>query len=200
MQEAPERRATGMGGRRTGSVPPSFRTNIQGQSIMIGFRIVVAGLLLTVGHAEPSDAKSRAIFKEQNRMTHIEGTFEVKTTLVTPYNESPEAALGRMALDKTYHGALEAVSQGEMLTAMGNVKGSAGYVAVERVTGTLQGRSGSFALLHRGVMTRGIPELLVTVVPDSGTGALAGISGTMSITITDGKHFYGFDFSLPEKM
>lgn len=127
-------------------------------------------------------------------MTHVEGAFDVKMAPQPAYNDAQDAALSRMSLDKTYHGSLQATSKGEMLAAMGAVQGSAGYVAVERVTGTLQGRSGSFALMHRGVMTRGAPELLITVVPDSGTGALAGLTGAMTITITNGKHFYGFDF------
>jgi Protein of unknown function (DUF3224) len=129
-------------------------------------------------------------------MVHIDGTFQVKMTPQTAYNDAPDAAMSRMSLDKTYYGALDATSKGEMLAAMGAVKGSAGYVAVERVTGTLDGRSGSFALMHRGVMTRGTPELLITVVPDSGAGDLTGLSGAMTITITEGKHFYGFDYAI----
>ena len=85
-----------------------------------------------------------------------------------------------------------------MLSAMTEVKGSAGYVAMERVTGTLHGRSGSFVLQHSGTMTRGAPQMSVTVVPDSGTGQLAGLAGQMTIKITDGKHFYEFEYTLPE--
>ena len=110
-----------------------------------------------------------------------------------------EAQLGRMSIDKQFHGELEATSKGEMLTAMTDVKGSAGYVAIERVTGTLAGRNGAFTLQHTGTMTRGAPELSVTVVPDSGTAQLSGLTGKMTIRIEPGgKHFYEFDFSLPQ--
>jgi hypothetical protein len=110
-----------------------------------------------------------------------------------------EAKLGRMSIDKQFHGELEASSKGEMLTAMTEVKGSAGYVAIERVTGTLAGRSGTFILQHTGRMTRGTPELSVTVVPDSGSGQLAGLTGKMTIRIeAGGEHFYEFDYSLPK--
>jgi hypothetical protein len=81
---------------------------------------------------------------------------------------------------------------------MGSVKGSGVYVAIERVTGTLNGRSGTFVLAHRGTMTRGAQDLVITIVPDSGTDGLAGIAGSMTITITDGKHFYDLEFTLPE--
>jgi Protein of unknown function (DUF3224) len=95
-----------------------------------------------------------------------------------------------------WHGDMDGTSRGEMLTGGTDVKGSAGYVAIERVTATLQGRRGSFILQHSGTMTRGVPKLLITVVPDSGTDALAGISGTLMITIADGKHSYDFEYSL----
>ncbi len=105
--------------------------------------------------------------------------------------------LARMSIDKQFVGDLAATSKGEMLSAGTSVKGSAGYVAIERVVGTLGGRRGSFVLQHNGVMTRGAPQLTITVVPDSGTGALAGLSGTMAIIIADGKHSYELDYSLP---
>lgn len=104
-----------------------------------------------------------------------------------------------MTLDKKYHGDLDAASTGEMLTAGTPVKGSAGCVAVERVTGTLHGRRGSFALQHSGTMDRGAPTLSITVVPDSGTGELEGIAGSMSLTIDGTKHSFGFDYTLPGK-
>ena len=129
-------------------------------------------------------------------MPKIQGKFEVKL-LPQAGDELTGDAVGRMLLDKRYHGELDAVAVGQMLAIRGAVPGSAGYVAMERVTGSLAGRSGSFALQHRGVMTRGAPELLVTVVPDSGTGGLEGLAGTMTIDITGGEHFYGFDYSLP---
>ncbi len=130
---------------------------------------------------------------------HASGPFDVKITPEPLADKSADSTLGRMSIDKQYHGDLEATGKGEMLTVSTEVKGSAVYVAVERVTGTLQGRKGSFSLHHTGVMTRGTPELKITVVPDSGTGQLVGITGTMSIKIDSGKHSYGFDYTLPEK-
>ena len=103
-----------------------------------------------------------------------------------------------MSIDKTLQGDIEATSKGEMLTAGTSVKGSAGYVAIERATGTLHGRSGTFVLQHSGIMTRSAPHLIVTVVPDSGTGQLAGLSGTMTINIVDAKHLYDFDYTLSD--
>jgi hypothetical protein len=126
-------------------------------------------------------------------MTHATGTFEVKLTPQT--TDAP--GLGRMAIDKQFHGDLEAVSKGEMLSAMSEVKGSAGYVAMERVTGRLGERAGSFVLQHSGSMNRGAASLSVTVVPDSGTGQLAGLSGKMAIVVEGGKHSYEFEYTLP---
>jgi predicted flavoprotein YhiN len=123
-------------------------------------------------------------------MARASGTFEVKLT------PQESATIGRMSIDKQFHGDLEATSKGEMLSAMTDVKGSAGYVAIERVTGTLHGRSGSFVLQHSGTMTRGEPQLSVTVVPDSGTDELAGLAGTLTIRIADKQHFYEFDYTL----
>jgi len=132
-------------------------------------------------------------------VTHASGTFEVKITPQKPDNQEAESAnLGRMSIDKKFSGDLEATSKGEMLSAMTDVKGSAGYVALERVSGKLHGRSGTFVLQHSGAMTRGAPELSITVVPDSGTGQLEGLAGKMTIKIDAGKHFYEFDYTLPE--
>lgn len=102
-----------------------------------------------------------------------------------------------MSIDKQFHGDLEAVSKGEMLSATTNVKGSAGYVAIERVSGSLRGRSGAFVLQHSGTMTRGVPQLTVSVVPDSGAGQLLGLTGKMEINIVEGKHSYEFEYTLP---
>ena len=127
------------------------------------------------------------------------GTFEVKVNVQKADNqEAQSAALGRMSLEKRFHGELEATGAGEMLSVGTEVAGSAGYVAMERVNGTLQGRTGSFALQHSGTMTRGEPQLSVTVVPDSGTEQLVGIAGRMTIKIVEGKHFYEFRYTLPE--
>src|SRR5205814_8259316 len=114
-------------------------------------------------------------------------------------DDKGDPLLGRMSLDKQFHGDLEAVSKGEMLSAGTNVKGSAGYVAIERVSGTLHGRRGSFVLQHSGTMTRGEPQLTITVVSDSGTGQLQALTGKMNIKIVDGKHSYDFEYTLAEK-
>jgi hypothetical protein len=124
------------------------------------------------------------------------GTFDVKLTQQSTDAEDSGTTLGRYALEKQFRGDLDATSKGEMLSAGTQTKGSAGYVAQERVTGTLAGRSGSFVLQHTGVMNRGAPGLTITVVPDSGTGALAGITGTMNIIIEAGKHSYELDYDL----
>lgn len=129
-------------------------------------------------------------------MTQANGIFEVKVTPQPPEEAAAGAAIGRMLLDKQFHGDLEATSQGQMLAAGTEVKGSAGYVALERVSGTLHGRSGAFVLQHSGTMNRGMPSLTITVVPDSGTGGLAGLAGSMTIEIADGKHSYGFEYTL----
>jgi len=137
------------------------------------------------------------IAKEKVLTNHATGTFEVK---VTPQagDASIDGDIGRMSLDKQFHGDLEATSKGLMLAAMSSVKGSGGYVAMERVTGTLKGRSGSFVLQHIGTMTRGVPQMTVSVVPDSGTSELVGLAGTMAIKIADGKHSYDFEYTLAE--
>jgi uncharacterized protein DUF3224 len=122
------------------------------------------------------------------------GTFEVKLKPQTDPDADP--TIGRMSLDKQFHGDLEATSKGQMLAVQGDVKGSAGYVAMERVTGALASRTGSFALQHSGTMNRGVPEQSVTVVPDSGTGELSSISGRMTIKIAEGKHSYEFEYTL----
>jgi hypothetical protein len=132
--------------------------------------------------------------KKSPMTKHASGTFEVKMTNVSPDDKG--AAIGRFSLDKRFHGDLEGTSNGEMLAVNTSVAGSAGYVAMEQVTGKLNGRTGTFALQHTGTMKRGAPELSVTVVPDSGTGELVGLSGKMDIKITDGKHFYEFDYTL----
>lgn len=128
---------------------------------------------------------------------HASGTFDVKLVPQTDVDIG-DPTLGRMALDKQFQGDLQASSRGQMLAVHGDVKGSAGYVAMERVIGTLHGRTGSFALQHSGTMTRGLPQLVISVVPDSGTDELLGLAGTLMINIVDGKHFYEFDYTLGE--
>ena len=125
------------------------------------------------------------------------GPFDVKVTPQPADEYADGATLGRLTLDKSFHGDLEATSRGQMLTGMSSVKGSAGYVAIERVTGTLAGKRGSFILQHTGTMDRGTPQLVITVVPDSGTEELAGLRGTMTIDVAaGGAHSYDFDYTL----
>ena len=125
------------------------------------------------------------------------GTFEVKLAPQQTAHDHGGASLGRLSIDKEFGGDLTGTSMGEMLTAGTAVKESAGYVAIERVTGTLGGRSGTFVLQHSGTMTRGAPSLVITVVPDSGTEQLTGLAGTMKIIIAEGKHSYEFEYTLP---
>ena len=125
------------------------------------------------------------------------GTFEVNLQPLASFAEGNDNInLGRMSIEKTFSGELSATSQGEMLTAVTPVEGSAGYVAIEQVTGTLSGRNGRFVLQHFGTMSQEQNFLLLEVVPNSGTGELAGLSGKMSIRIEDGQHFYEFDYEL----
>lgn len=133
--------------------------------------------------------------------TQARGTFEVTVTPRTPDDtdaSSGSTPVGRMSLDKRFHGDLDATSKGQMLAVSTEVEGSAGYVAMEQVTGALHGRSGTFALQHNGTMIRGTQHLTVTVVPDSGTGELAGLTGSMTIDIVEGQHLYDFTYTLPE--
>jgi hypothetical protein len=129
---------------------------------------------------------------------HASGTFEVKMNPQAPEDIVGDATVGRRSVDTQFHGDLEATSKGQMLAAGTDVKDSAGYVAMERVKGTLHGHKGTFALQHSGTMTRGTPQLSITVVPDSGTGDLVGLAGKMTINIVDGKHFYEFEYTLAQ--
>lgn len=125
---------------------------------------------------------------------HAAGTFEVQ---VTP--QPGESAFPRLTLEKTFSGDLEGTSQGEMMSVEATVEGSGAYVAIERIRGTLQGRKGTFSVIHNGTMQRGGDfNLLIRIVPDSGTDELAGLSGTMQILIAEGKHSYTVDYSLPK--
>jgi hypothetical protein len=158
---------------------------------------IAAALALATSSAAAQSAPAPTSPSTGSAMSStITGPFEVKMTPQPTVNEA--AQFGRFALDKTYHGDLEATAAGEMLAVMTGEKGSAGYVAVERVTGTLAGRKGTFALQHSATMNRGTPDLTIVVVPDSGTGDLTGLSGTMTIDIQPGgKHVYGFTYALP---
>ena len=126
------------------------------------------------------------------------GTFEVSMKPLSPPEDTTGASLGRMSLDKQFAGDLMAVGKGEMLTAITTTQGSAGYVAIERVTGSLHGRKGSFVFQHAGTMSRGAQELSITVVPDSGTEELAGLAGRFTLSIVDKVHVYEFEYSLPD--
>lgn len=127
---------------------------------------------------------------------HASGTFDVKLTPQPQVENIGDPTVARLSIDKEFHGDLEATGKGQMLAAATEVKDSAGYVALERVSGTLKGKRGTFALQHNGIMTRGAPLLTITVVPDSGTGELVGLVGTMTINIADGSHSYEFDYEL----
>lgn len=124
------------------------------------------------------------------------GTFEVTLTPQQPEEGVGHPAIGRMAIEKTFEGDLQGSSSGQMLAAGTDRPDSAGYVAIELVTGALLGRSGTFVLQHLGAMAQGEPRLTVSVVPDSGAGELSGLTGSMTIDIVDGKHVYGFEYSL----
>jgi len=147
-------------------------------------------------HAQPPAPTRTAPKPETAVTTRAIGTFDVKLTPQAAEDQGGGAAVGRLTLDKRFHGDLEATSKGQMLAARTGVQGSAGYVAIELVSGTLHGRTGTFVLQHSGTMDRGAPQLTVTVVPDSGTGELVGLAGSMVIDVADGKHSYVFEYTL----
>ena len=161
---------------------------------------VVAGVLLSIGagsmHAQAGSPAQGTTQRETVVTQHASGTFEVKVTPQAAEENVGDPTVGRLSLDKQFHGDLEGTSKGQMLAVRSDVEGSAGYVAMERVTGTLQGKTGTFALQHSGIMDRGAPTLIISVVPDSGTGQLAGLAGTMTINVVDGKHLYEFEYTL----
>lgn len=130
----------------------------------------------------------------------ITGEFQVKLQPMDSYAKGEEGInLGRLSIDKTFSGALNATSKGEMLSALTPTKGSAGYVAIEQVTGSLSGKNGSFVLQHFGTMNRGKDHLVLEVVPDSGSGQLTGLSGNMLIKVEGGKHLYEFEYELTDQ-
>ena len=136
---------------------------------------------------------------EQSDTRRAEGSFEIAMKPLETYNQAADAKVGRMSIDKTFAGDLVGTSVGEMLSGGLPAEGSAGYVAIERVTGSLAGGEGSFLLQHSGTMTPDAQELTITVVPASGTGDLEGLTGSMTIEIRDGRHFYSFDYELPAR-
>lgn len=168
-------------------------------NLTIAAVIFVAVVTSTPASTEAQNATTPSSSqKEKVLNSHASGSFDVKVTPEALADKTADATLGRMSIDKQYHGDLEGTGKGEMLTAGSSVKGSGAYVAIERVTCTLAGRTGTFVLQHRGVMAHGSTELTVTVVPDSGTAQLEGISGTENIKIENGKHFYDFEYTLPQ--
>jgi hypothetical protein len=152
------------------------------------------------GDANVHAPTPRSSAKESQMSDHAKGTFEVKMTAQKQDNEEARIAnITRMSGDKRFSGDLDGTGKGEMLAVVTEVKGSAGYVAMERVTGTLNGKTGSFVLQHNAMMVDDIPQTWsVTVLLNSGTGQLAGITGAMTIRIENGKHFYDFDYVLPK--
>jgi flagellar basal body rod protein FlgG len=129
---------------------------------------------------------------------HARGTFEITVSPQPTQDGVGDPSVGRMAIHKQFHGDLEGTGNGQMLAVGTPVDGSAGYVAMERVTGTVHGRQGSFALQHTGTLTRGAPQLSVSIVPDSGTEGLSGITGQLEIIIANGVHGYHLEYSLPD--
>ncbi len=163
---------------------------------------VLATIWLSLGMVDLASGQTRLAgpgsdHKEAVVTTHARGAFEVKLTPQPPGVEAEDSMVSRLMIDKRFHGDLEGTSRGQMLAATTGEQGSAGYVAIELVRGTLEGRTGTFMLQHSGTMARGAPHLSVSVIPDSGTGELVGLTGQMSITIADGKHSYEFEYTLP---
>ena len=163
--------------------------------------VVISSLCLFPGSAVMPDAYTHASVSDsltnaERAPVHARGTFEVKLVPQGAEDKGEGSTLGRLSLDKQFQGDLEGTGKGEMLTGLTDVKGSGGYVAIERVTGTLHGRRGSFVLLHRGIMSQGAQDLTITVVPDSGAGQLVGLTGKLNITIVEGKHFYDLEYTL----
>jgi hypothetical protein len=176
------------------------------QSVIMTYRTAMAvglsSLLLSLTLPASASAQCAAsepdpILHRETLMTHATGTFEVKLAPQPKDDYADGAMLARLTIDKQFKGDLVGTSRGQMLSAASSVKGSAGYVAIELVTGALAGRRGTFVLQHSGTMNRGAPALTLTVVPDSGTGELTGLAGSMAIIIAEGKHSYEFDYTLP---
>jgi hypothetical protein len=169
---------------------------------MFSFRFVLGACVAfsTFAQAQTKPTTTESVQKQAPMIQHASGRFEVKLIPQKPDSDVAQSTnLGRMSIDKQFRGDLEATSKGEMIAAQTEVKGSASYVAMERVTGALKGRKGSFVLQHSATMNRGVPELSITVVPDSGTDELVGLVGKMNVIIADGKHSYEFEYTLADK-
>ncbi len=169
-----------------------------GTGVVAGLCLALCSALVIYAHAQSQGTNPTQ--KGTPMTNHATGPFEVKMTPQKPDNPIEEAAnIARMTGDKQWHGDLEGASKVVMLATAPDAKGSGIYVALERVTGTLKGRSGTFLLHHTGIMNRGVPQLNIEVVPDSGTGQLTGITGKMNINIAaGGKHSYDFEYVLPD--
>jgi hypothetical protein len=160
--------------------------------------LILATIAAQAQTAQPNP-KSSAPAKNQAVSLRATGPFDVKIDPQPADEKGGGAAIGRMLINKQFHGDLEATSKGTMLAAGTGAKGSSGgYVALEIVTGTLKGHTGTFVLQHSATMDQGVPSLSITVVPGSGTGQLTGLTGKMNIIIADGKHTYDFNYTLPE--
>jgi hypothetical protein len=169
------------------------------QVALLGSGSVTLALLIAGWAAVPAeaDAPNATTSREKKFMQEVSGEFDVKVSPV----DTGDARLGMMTAEKRFHGDLDATGAGRMLTGMTDVKGSAAYVAMERVSGKLKGAAGTFLagtflLYHTGVMNKGAQTLSIRVVPDSGTGELAGIDGELHVKIAHGKHFYRFEYTL----
>jgi hypothetical protein len=160
----------------------------------IGIAAAVIVALAALGATPAQDAG-----RKETPVTTAKGTFDVRLAPQASGDKEMDDAIGRMTIDKRFHGDLDGISKGQMLAVRTAVDGSAGYVAMEKVTGTLHGRTGTFVLQHSGTMTRGAQALTLTVVPDSGTGELTGIAGRMAIRIDGRAHFYEFDYTMASR-
>jgi len=173
---------------------PRFTMHLAAIIIVIGSAFYLAASAYPQ-NATPAPAQT-PVQKGTAMLQHATGTFDVKMTPLTPFWNSEGAKIARMSGDKQFHGDLEGTGKVEMLAGGDFKTGSAGYVAMEIVSGTLHGLKGTFILQHSGTMDKGTSSLTVTVVPGSGTGDLAGISGKFDIIIADGKHSYVFDYTI----
>ncbi len=168
------------------------------KQFLLGAALVSATCLLLISSAQTQNPSTTTTQKENPMATHASGTFDVKVLPQTATDFETSTGLSRYSLDKQISGDLEGTSKGEMLTASGGeVKGFASYVALERITGKLNGRTGTFLLQHNAYMTATTQQMNITVVPDSATGELIGLTGKFIIKIVDKKHFYEFDYNLP---
>ncbi|MGK5045361.1 DUF3224 domain-containing protein [Janthinobacterium sp. GB4P2] len=158
-----------------------------------------SGLMLAACCLSVAPAGATSSAEGDHRMhAHATGSFSISMTPATAPQRAGRTSLGRVLLDKVYAGDLVATATGQMLNGVTDTQGAAGYVAMEAITGVLQGREGSFVAQHAGTMADGRQELSIFIVPHSGTGQLTGISGTLAIRIVNGQHFYDIDYSLPE--